>query len=139
MTLNELLNQEITIPEELTLNEAKHVRPDDYNREWVSGKNGEKGHWQPKHRSVMGLGPNDPRVVHHKNHDKHDNRKSNLEVVSRSEHCKIDPNARKIYKCKICGKPHYSRGYCKMHYMRVFRKHKFGNYDKSKNYSKSDR
>ena len=31
MTLNELLSQEVKLPDEL-LDEAKHVRPDDYNR-----------------------------------------------------------------------------------------------------------
>ena len=140
MTLNELLSQEVKLPDEL-LDEAKHVRPDDYNREWIKGENGKKGHWQPKHREVMGLTPDDPRVVHHKNHDKHDNRKSNLEVVSRAEHCKIDPNALTYTDCKVpgCKNPHYSHHLCKKHYMRAFRKGKFGNYDKSKNYSKKER
>ena len=41
MTLNELLSQEVKLPDEL-LDEAKHVRPDDYNREWVKGENGKK-------------------------------------------------------------------------------------------------
>ena len=47
----------------------------------------------------MGLSPSDPRVVHHKNGNKHDNRKSNLQVVSRAEHCKIDPNALQYTDC----------------------------------------
>ena len=147
MTLNELLSEEVKLPEELLLSEeeildeAKHVRPDDYNREWVPGKNGEKGHWLPKQREVMGLSPSDPRVVHHKNGNKHDNRKSNLQVVSRAEHCKIDPNALQYTDCKVpgCKRPHYSHHLCKMHYMRAFRKGKFGKYDKDKNYSKKDR
>ncbi len=37
------------------------------------------------HRFLMGLKPNDPHVVDHKNHDTLDNRYSNLRVCTRSE------------------------------------------------------
>jgi len=41
-----------------------------------------------EHRIVAGLEKGDERVVHHKNHDKTDNRPENLEVMTRSEHAK---------------------------------------------------
>lgn len=90
----------------------------------------------------MGLDYHDKdRLVHHKSHDKKDYNKNNLQIVSRSEHAIIDPNARKCFKCKIegCGNEHYSHGLCFRHYMQKYRKGEFGNYNPKKNRSKKER
>lgn len=163
MTICELLSEELQNPFETiiwedtndndeVIIESKTVSPLDYDRKWIEYPKNEKhyskktgnrlyGYWQYKHISNANNGKRLPRgyVVHHKDGDKHNNKKSNLQIVTRSEHCKIDPNARKCYKCKICGGEHYSHHLCKKHYMQKFRKGEFGNYDKSKNYSKEDR
>jgi hypothetical protein len=39
-----------------------------------------------EHRIAAGLSKKDKQVVHHKNHDKLDNRPENLEIMTRSEH-----------------------------------------------------
>lgn len=145
MTITEILNEDL----ERTIEEAKKVSPLDYKRHWVVfpkdeihySKNHNRlyGYWAYEHREAVGAKYNDGTVVHHKDHDKHDNKKSNLVKISRSEHAIIDPNARKHEKCRICGEPHFSQGLCQKHYMQKFRHGKFGNYDKSKNYSKSER
>lgn len=90
----------------------------------------------------MGLDYHDKdKLVHHKSHDKKDYNKDNLQIVSRSEHAIIDPNARKYWKCSVpgCGNEHYSKKLCFKHYMQMYRKHKFGNYDETKNRSKKER
>lgn len=145
MTINEILS-------DLTyIDEAKHTRPDEYDRKWMEYPKDEKhyypsgkrkyGRWIYGHKEAMGVGEDKNKVVHHKNHNKHDNRPSNLQVCTRSEHCKIDPNARKFTDCKVpgCKNSHYSHHLCLKHYMQKYRKGKIGNYDKSKNYSKSSR
>ena len=161
MTLAEILSENITIVWEdgepweydKTIDEAKMVSPLDYKRHWeewplsekhYSKKTGNRlyGRWVYDHRENAGAHYGDGKIVHHHNHNKHDNSKKNLSKISQSEHCKIDPNAKKYDGCKIpgCKKPHYSHGYCQAHYMKLFyRKGKGGNYDKSKNYSKDDR
>ena len=161
MTLAELFSEEIENPfvedlDNLTeeefeeLVEAKKVSPLDYDRYWkewpldekhYSKKTGNRlyGRWIYRHREAAGAKYGDGKVVHHKNHNKHDNSKRNLSKISREEHCKVDPNARKCFKCKVCGGEHFARGYCQKCYMRRFRKGNFGDYKKSENYSKSDR
>lgn len=154
MTLKELVDKEnsekVFWEDDEIIDEAKVVTPLDYKRHWVEFPKNEK-HYSKKtgnrlygiyiydHREAAGAKYGDGKVVHHKDHNKHNNSKSNLEKVSQSDHCKIDPNARKCYKCKICGEPHYAKGYCKKHYMQKLRAGKFGNYDKEKNYAKDER
>lgn len=132
------------------LNEAKIVTPKDYDRRWVewplsekhySKKTGRRlyGRWVYKHREVAGAEYGDNTVVHHRNAHKDCNKKSNLEKMSRAEHCRVEPNALKHTKCRICGAPHFSHGLCQKHYMQQFRKGKYGNYDPSKNRSKDER
>lgn len=163
MTIAELLSEAIENPfEEIfyedtndfdeieILPEAKVVTPLDYKRHWYEFPKNEKhyskrtgnrlyGCWIYNHREAAGAKYGDGKIVHHHDHNKHNNSKSNLTKMSQSEHCKIDPNSRKHFKCKICGAPHYSNGLCQKHYMRKFRAGKLGNYDKSKNYSKDER
>lgn len=161
MTLADILSENITIiwedgdPEEYDENlyEAKKVSPLDYKRHWeewplsekhYSKKTGNRlyGRWVYDHREAAGAKYGDGKIVHHKDHNKHDNDPSNLAKISQSEHCKIDPNAKKHDGCKVsgCKNPHYSHGYCQKHYMKlVYRKGKSGDYDKSKNYSKEER
>lgn len=136
MTLRELIdteaNEKIYWEDDDAIDEAKEVTPLYYERRWYEFPKNEKhyskkthnrlyGCWIYSHREAAGAKYGDGTVVHHKDHDKHNNSKSNLEKISQSEHCKIDPNARKTYKCKICGKPHYAKGLCKAHYMQALR------------------
>ena len=131
MTLKELLEDVGMI-----IDEAKKVTPLDYKRHWVEFPKNEKhyskktgnrlyGMWVYAHREAAGAKYGDGKIVHHKNHDKHDNSKDNLEKMSRAEHCQIDPNARKHEHCKVkgCNEPHFSHGYCEKHYMKWYRKH----------------
>lgn len=165
MTLTEILSESLflefdkdgeyrTLEEEefKTLVEAKRVVPTDYKRHWqewpldekhYSKKTGNRlyGRWVYDHREAAGAKYNDNKIIHHKNEDKLDNSKSNLQVTDRAGHCRIDPNARKFFKCSVpgCKEPHYSHHLCLKHFMQQYRKGKFGNYDKSKNYSKKER
>ena len=161
MTLEDLFNDDINIFFEDTdgndevfdysqLDEAKKVVPTDYERHWVewpldekhySKKTGRRlyGYWSYRHREVAGAHYGDNSIVHHKNGVKHDNSKNNLKKMSQADHCRVDPNSRKRYKCRICGAPHFCQGLCQKHYMQKFRKGKFGNYDPSKNRSKDER
>lgn len=150
MNLDELLNKE-----EESLDEAVHIRADDYERRWVEMSKEEAeaynkehgthihGYWEYPHRVAAGLKFGDNRISHHRNKDKHDNRKENVVALSRAEHCRVEPNALKHAgeKCKEkgCGNSYYARGYCFKHYIKHFRKGEFGNYDPSKNKSKKER
>lgn len=151
MNLDELLDEE----EKEVLDEAIHIRADDYERHWVEMSKEEAaaynkehgthihGYWEYPHRVAAGLKFGDKKISHHKNKKKHDNRKENVVALSRAEHCRVEPNALKhageICKEKGCGNPYYARGFCYKHYIAHFRKGEFGNYDPSKNKSKKDR
>lgn len=150
MNLDELLDKE----EKDILDEAKHTRSDEYPRYWhhftpeekeqyvKEGHKPKAGIWIYRHREAMGLDYHDKdKVVHHKSRDKNDYSKENLQIVTRSEHAIIDPNARKCWKCskKGCGNEHFAHGLCFKHYMQMYRKGEFGNYDPKKNKSKKDR
>lgn len=164
MTLAEVLSESLFIEfnenentfleeeEYEALVEAKKVSPLDYKRHWeewplsekhYSKKTGNRlyGRWVYDHRENAGATYGDGKIVHHHNHDKHDNSKSNLSKISQSEHCKIDPNARKHTGCKIkgCNGEHFAQGFCQKHYMQRFRKGKYGHYNKDNNYSKEER
>lgn len=136
MTLNEILSNETE-----TIDEAIHTLPSDYERYWhhftpeekeaytKEGHVPKSGLWIYKHREAMGLDYHDKRVVHHKDHDKHNNSKNNLQIVSRKEHAIIDPNAlkHKGELCKECKKrPFYANHLCykcyMKHYMRKWKK-----------------
>lgn len=161
MTLEELFNDDIKIVFEETdendeafdysqLDEAKKVIPTDYKRHWEEWPLGEKhyskksgkrlyGRWVYDHREAAGAKYGDGKVVHHIDHNKHNNSKENLKKITQSTHCSVDPNSRKCYNCRVCGAPHFCQGLCQKHYMQKFRKGKFGNYDPSKNRSKDER
>lgn len=147
MTLIELLSEKVSNPFE-ELEEEKS----EYNRYWYEYKPNERhysknhnllyGEWRYKHRENAGCKYGDGKIVHHKDNNKKNNSKKNLQVTDRSGHCKIDPNAAKPHegeKCKDCGGEYWGKGYCHKCYMRHFRKGDFGNYDKNKNYSKKER
>ena len=50
-----------------------------------------------EHRYIMGLKKGDKRIIHHKNGDKLDNNKDNLEIITKSEHNKIMKHGNKKY------------------------------------------
>jgi hypothetical protein len=104
------------------INEERKRKPwtaNQYKRRW----NKEIGLWTYEHREKMGLTNKDiDKVVHHKNGDIHDNRKSNLEVVDRKTHAAIGKPALKHEKCRYCDKPHFARGLCRSHYYKKFKK-----------------
>ena len=149
MNLDELLDKE----EAEVLDEAVHIKASDYERHWVEMSKEEAaaynkehgthihGYWEYPHRVAAGLKFGDNRISHHKNKDKHDNRKENVVALSRAEHCRVEPNARKHFKCSVpgCGNEHYAHNLCFKHYMQKYRKHDFGNYNKNKNKSKEER
>lgn len=92
-----------------------------YKRNW----NQEKRLWVYAHREALGLSEKDRHlVVHHKDDDETNFDPSNLVALTRAEHAKIGRPALKHEKCKICGKPHFARALCLMHYMREYRKEK---------------
>lgn len=154
MTIKDLLDDDPIIywEDEEEIEEAKKVTGLDYDRHWVEWPKSEKhyskktgrrlyGYWQYSHREAAGLHYGDPAIVHHRNKNKHDNSKNNLEVCSRADHCRIEPNNLKHEGCCIkgCKNPHFSHGYCQKHFMQRYRKGKFGSYDESKNRSKDER
>jgi len=93
-----------------------------YERKWNPSA-GKKGLWEYKHRAKLGLYSTDTdKVVHHKNGNIHDNRKSNLEIVSRATHAALGKPALKHEKCRYCNKPHFAHGLCRSHYYKKFKK-----------------
>ena len=140
MNLDEILEEE----ENDILSEWHHTRSDEYPRIWhhftpeekeqyvKEGHKPKSGIWIYKHREAMGLDYHDKDViVHHKNRDKNNYEKTNLQIVDRATHARIDPNAKKYSendKCKEkgCGNSVYSHYYCYKHYMKHYRKGEFG-------------
>lgn len=150
MTIAEILSKE----EFQKLDEAKITSPLEYERHWIEfpkgeehfSKNGNKlhGYWSYTHRENAGCKYGDGKIVHHKDNNKHNNSKENLEITDRAGHCRIDPNAAKKYAgkhCKIkgCKEKIFGRFLCHKHYMQAYRKGKFGDYDEVKNHSKKER
>ncbi len=101
----------------LEKDENGHWTANEYKRTW----NSKTGLWEYNHRSKLGLSPtNKDKVVHHKNGDIHDNRKSNLEVVSRAEHAATGKPALKHEKCRYCKEKHFGKGLCRYHYFKRY-------------------
>lgn len=67
------------------------------------------------HRFIMGLEKGDKRVVDHINHNKLDNRKSNLRVCTQAENCRnnqIKKNNISGYKGVVIAKDKRNKKYC---------------------------
>ena len=63
---------------------------------------------------------NPEEMIHHLNGTRDDNRIENLIIIKQSEHMAL--HTRKYFGCKMkkCNKPHRSKGYCAVHYNKVY-------------------
>lgn len=106
----------------LSLLEHKPWTANQYARKWNPSA-GKHGLWSYEHRDKLGLTNKDSEyVVHHKDGDIHNNKKSNLEAISRAEHARVGKPALKHEKCRICGEPHFAKGLCRHHYYKKYKK-----------------
>lgn len=69
--------------------------------------------------NIVGRYLNKDEDVHHINGIVDDNRPSNLQLLSHSDHVKIRP--KNIRFCSKCNKRYSARGLCKHHYMKWWR------------------
>lgn len=100
---------------------SENHKASDYKRWW----NKETGLWEYEHRNKLGLTSADTeKVVHHKDGNIHNNKKSNLQILDRGSHAAIGKPALKWDHCKIknCKEKHFSKGYCRKHYWEKFNK-----------------
>jgi len=57
-------------------------------------------------------------IVHHRDHNKSNNSEENLEIMTQSEHATLHMTKNRVCEVNNCGRKHYSKGMCKMHYQR---------------------
>jgi len=98
------------------------------NYKYKTGYNPKTKKSDREHRlKFLSKGTNlDGKDVHHKDGNKENNAKSNLEPMPHGKHTGITNTEThtKNIKCgkKGCGRKHYAKGMCKMHYNQVLRK-----------------
>jgi hypothetical protein len=100
------------------------MKMNDYERRWCN----QARKWIYRHREVVeefiGRELMSIEHVHHKDGNPRNNVLENLEVLTCAEHARVHKHALKNRLCGVigCDSRHHSKGYCKKHYARVFRK-----------------
>lgn len=100
------------------------MKMNDYVREWDNINRV----WVYEHRLVVekfiGRALLKNEHIHHIDGNPKNNSIKNLEVVDACTHCRIHKPALKNRLCSVegCNNKHHSKGYCKKHYARFFRK-----------------
>jgi hypothetical protein len=88
---------------------------------WISvdGKDVQEHRWLMEQH--LGRKLRSDEAIHHKNHDKADNRLENLEVVDHAAHTSHHRTKRR--PCRVCGRDdkHQAQGLCGKHYQRARR------------------
>ena len=98
-----------------------------YGEGWINDSGYRMRDHKRDHRIIMekflGRKLKKSEIIHHKNHNRLDNRIENLEITTQKIHGKMYSGRRKYFFCTIpgCGKVHRGRGLCMNHYMQFRR------------------
>ena len=99
---------------------------DEYDTPYVLEKTA-PGKWRLQHRLIiereLGRSLDRNEIVHHKDGDGTNNERSNLELMSRSEHMTLHKKVYKGQSCYVagCARPAFCRRMCSPHYQQEYR------------------